>query len=254
MSIVHCERVGQGEDLILIHGWGVNLTIWHPIIKRLSQHFRLHLIDLPGFGKSKMITPYTFDALVATILKVVPNQAIWCGWSLGGLLATHAAYLHPEKVIKLIQVCSPIKFIHDHDWHGIKNHVFDRFTIEIEQNTIKTLTRFINLQALGSCSAKKDVLFIKKQVFNKNVATKNALIAGLLLLNKADLRLEFSAISQPCLSIFGRFDNLVPAQISEAMKQLLPHSQQLIFDRSSHIPFITEPDNFCDALITFSLR
>ncbi len=160
--IVHCQSVGQGEDLVLIHGWAVSLAIWHPIVKRLSKHFRLHLINLPGFGESEMITPYTLDTLVATILKAVPNKAIWCGWSLGELVATHAAYLHPDKVVKLIQVCSTMKFVSAHDWHGLESDVFERFKIEIEQNPKKTLIRFINLQASGNCSTKKDILLIKK--------------------------------------------------------------------------------------------
>lgn len=251
--IVHCQCLGQGEDLVLIHGWAVSLAIWHPIVKRLSQNFRLHLIDLPGFGESEMISPYTLDTLVATILKAVPNKAIWCGWSLGGLVATHAAYLHPDKVVKLIQVCSPIKFVSTHDWLGIDTNVFDRFKIEIEQNPKKTLVRFINLQASGSYSMKKDILVIKKQLCNEKIASKNALLAGLLLLNNADLRLEFSTISQACLSIFGRFDRLVPVKISVVTQKLLPHSQQVIFEHSSHTPFITEPDKFCDALTMFSM-
>ncbi|MCP5077676.1 MAG: alpha/beta fold hydrolase, partial [Psychromonas sp.] len=53
--------VGQGKDLVLLHGWGVNSAVWQPVVELLGKHFRLHLIDLPGFGESKAVADYSLD-------------------------------------------------------------------------------------------------------------------------------------------------------------------------------------------------
>lgn len=250
-QVVNCKSIGQGDDLVLIHGWGVSRAVWNPVVDQLSQHFRLHLIDIPGFGESDMIKPFTLDSLGTAILNVVPENAIWCGWSLGGLIATHAAYAYPNKISKLIQVCSPIKFVSESEWHGVETETLDLFKLGIEGNPSKTLVRFMNLQASGSFTARKDVILIKKQLLGEKLANPDALLAGLNLLRDSDLRTEFTKIKQPCLSIFGRFDSLVPIETSNAMQQLLPPSQQAIFEMSSHAPFITEQDHFCDVLIKF---
>ena len=46
------ETLGEGPDLLLIHGWGLNAGVWQPLISRLAEGCRLTLVDLPGHGAS----------------------------------------------------------------------------------------------------------------------------------------------------------------------------------------------------------
>ncbi|WP_413700246.1 alpha/beta fold hydrolase [Psychromonas sp. KJ10-10] len=101
---VHCKLVGQGEALVLLHGWGVNSAVWQPVVEQLSQHFTLYIVDLPGFGNSATLDEYSLESITEAILKVVPDSATWCGWSLGGLIATYASINYPQRVNRLIQV------------------------------------------------------------------------------------------------------------------------------------------------------
>ena len=50
---MHIETVGQGPDLVLIHGWALHGGVFAPLVARLSGRFRLHLVDLPGHGHSR---------------------------------------------------------------------------------------------------------------------------------------------------------------------------------------------------------
>lgn len=250
---VHCRVQGEGPDLILLHGWGVSSVVWTPILEQLSAHFRVHLIDLPGFGASEGLANYSLDAMVESILQVVPEQSIWCGWSLGGLIACHASYLYPNKVAKLIQVCTSPKFVGDQAWPGVDSAVFENFKLGLTKNTDKILGRFISIQAMGCDSARHDILRLKKLLAGTPQASLPALSAGLDLLNESDLRREFSQISIPCLSIFGQFDSLVPSETSAEMQQLLPDSMQKVFVNSSHAPFISEAEQFVDSIVSFAL-
>ena len=250
---VYCRVLGEGPDLLLLHGWGVNSAVWNPIIEGLSAHFRVHLIDLPGFGGSEELDEYSLDTIVERIMEIVPEQSIWCGWSLGGLIASHASYLYPDKIAKLIQVCTSPKFVGDELWPGVEAIVFENFKLGLLKNTDKTLARFISIQAMGCGSARKDTLRLKKLLTDTKQASLIALSEGLELLNKSDLRMEFAQIRLPCLSIFGQFDSLVPIETSVAMQQLLPGSQQKVFMDSSHAPFVSEPEEFIDNIVSFSL-
>jgi len=251
---VTCRVLGEGPDLILLHGWGVNSAVWSPVLEGLSAHFRVHLIDLPGFGGSEALAEYSLDSIVERIMERVPEQSIWCGWSLGGLIATHASYLYPDKIAKLIQVCASPKFVGDELWPGVDADVFENFKSGLLKNTDKTLARFISIQAMGCDSARQDTLILKKLLSDTRKASLTALNAGLDLLNHSDLRSEFAQVSIPCLSIFGQFDSLVPVETSVAMQQLLPSSRQKVFGHSSHAPFISESDEFVADIVSFSLN
>lgn len=53
MNDIWWQTQGSGNcHLVLLHGWGLNAQVWHCISEELSSHFKLHLVDLPGFGRS----------------------------------------------------------------------------------------------------------------------------------------------------------------------------------------------------------
>jgi pimeloyl-[acyl-carrier protein] methyl ester esterase len=251
VQTVYCKVVGEGEALVLLHGWGVNSAVWHPIIEELSQHFRLYIVDLPGFGQSAPLSNYSLKSISEAIMTVVPETASWCGWSLGGLIATYTTINYPHRVNKLIQVACSVKFVADGSWPGVKKTVFDNFLLGLQANPQKTLARFMVLQAMGCASARKDSTMFKKLLTGTPVADQDALVAGLKLLAESDLRQLFADLSHPCLSLFGQFDNLVPLQTKENMQALALSSQSQLFEKSSHAPFMSESELFCQRITKF---
>ncbi|MCX2959717.1 MAG: pimeloyl-[acyl-carrier protein] methyl ester esterase, partial [Serratia symbiotica] len=54
MTALYRQIIGEGgRDLVLLHGWGLNAEVWGCMLARLTPHFRLHLVDLPGYGRSQ---------------------------------------------------------------------------------------------------------------------------------------------------------------------------------------------------------
>ena len=37
---------GQGPDLVLVHGWGMNGAVWQQTVDALEADFRVHVVDL----------------------------------------------------------------------------------------------------------------------------------------------------------------------------------------------------------------
>ena len=86
---LHIDTVGNtGQDIVLLHGWGVNSAVFEPLKSALAE-YRVHYVDLPGFGHSSHING-TIDDWVAALAEQLPQAAIWLGWSLGGLHALAA--------------------------------------------------------------------------------------------------------------------------------------------------------------------
>ena len=83
---MHIKKIGQGKDLVLIHGWGMHSGIWKPIIEKFSNQYTLHLVDIPGMGKSHIIDPYDLNHLAEAISKELPSSFDILGWSLAALL------------------------------------------------------------------------------------------------------------------------------------------------------------------------
>ena len=64
---MHINKIGHGQDLVLIHGWGMHSGIWEPIIEKFSKKYSLHLVDIPGMGQSHIIDPYDLNHLAEEI-------------------------------------------------------------------------------------------------------------------------------------------------------------------------------------------
>jgi len=245
------QTIGSGKDLVLIHGWGVNSAIWGPVIKQLSEQYCVHLVNLPGFAGEPDLPTYTLENIAKALLAYLPQKAIWCGWSLGGLIATHIAYNYPDRVEKLVQVCSALKFVAEEQWQGVERSVFRAFKLGVAKQPQKTINRFLSTLAMGSDTVKTDILTIKQLMSEQLEAKPSALLGGLVLLDEVDLRQEFSQLTMPSLTILGEHDNLVSVANKMKLTELSSMNQQVIFKKSSHAPFISEPNLFSQVLISF---
>jgi pimeloyl-[acyl-carrier protein] methyl ester esterase len=246
---VHWQKIGNGPNLILLHGWGMNGAVWQQLIPMLSQHFTLHIADLPGYGHSQHLSADSIDAIAQHLLKSAPPQATWLGWSLGGLLATHIAYHYPERVNQLVTVASSPKFSAHERWRGIKPEVLAAFTQQLQNDLQVTIERFMALQAMGSPSARQDVKTVKQAVLQRPSPCPHALELGLTLLAELDYRQQLAEISQPTFRLYGRLDGLVPNKVAKDLDKVSPHHFSHTFQQSSHAPFITEPAQFSEILV-----
>ncbi|MEZ8101273.1 pimeloyl-ACP methyl ester esterase BioH [Vibrio bivalvicida] len=251
---LYWQSTGQGNDLVLLHGWGMNGAVWQQTVETLSQHFCVHVVDLPGFGHSHQSYFDDMPHLAEQVLQHAPEKAIWLGWSLGGLVATHIALNHPQRVQKLITVASSPKFAAQRPWRGIQPNVLSAFTEQLVDDFQLTIERFMALQAMGSPSARQDVKRLKKAVLSRPTPNPTSLLAGLQLLADIDYRSELENLAIPLLRLYGRLDGLVPVKVASDVDTLAPSSNSFIFTESSHAPFVTELETFCQQVHQFITR
>lgn len=247
---VAISRQGQGPDLVLLHGWGMNRRVWQTVVPALSTHFCLHLVDLPGYGESDWEGgEYSLSALVDALLPALPERAYWLGWSMGGLIATQLAWQYPERVAGLILVASSPRFVAEPGWPGIRPEVLANFHRQLAQDPTRTLERFLAIQAMGSEQVREDTRRLKALLVEVPLPSTPALAGGLDLLLHSDLRPQWQQLRVPTWRLYGRLDSLVPCGVIPAITALAPNSPVSLFDKASHAPFLSHPAPFVDEIL-----
>ena len=255
MNDIWWQTRGEGScHLVLLHGWGLNAEVWHCISEELSSHFTLHLIDLPGFGRSQGFGAMTLEEMADRVLGQAPENAIWLGWSLGGLVASQVALAHPGRVQALITVASSPCFSARDGWPGIKPDVLAGFQQQLSEDFQRTVERFLALQTMGTETARQDARALKKTVLALPMPPVDVLNGGLEILKTVDLRESLTSLTVPFLRLYGYLDGLVPRKVVPLLDALWPESESLIFAKAAHAPFISHPDAFCQALVALKQR
>lgn len=248
---LHIEIVGDGPPLVLIHGWGLHGGVFAPLIDRLSDRFRMHLVDLPGHGYSRDDrTPLTLEACAAEILARTPPAA-WLAWSLGGLFALHAAAVSAQVRALALVAVTP-RFVRGEDWpHAVEVSVFEQFGKDLQQDYRGTLERFLALDTLGSEHARAELRTLKENLYARGEPSPQALQQGLALLEKSDLRWSLPALSIPSLWISGHRDRLVSPTAMQAAAAMTPDSRYLDIPGGGHAPFLGHADQVADEVRNF---
>jgi pimeloyl-ACP methyl ester carboxylesterase len=90
------RRVGNGPDVLFVHGWPVSSATYRTLLPHLSEHVTCHLIDLPGAGSSRFTTatPLTIENHIHSVRRTLDlldlNDVAVVGHDSGGMIARHA--------------------------------------------------------------------------------------------------------------------------------------------------------------------
>ncbi|MFN4764168.1 alpha/beta fold hydrolase [Gillisia sp. Q332] len=121
---MYYEVYGEGEPLLLLHGWTQSTEFWTEYIPAYVQHFEVYAIDLRGHGKTSQITSdFTIKESAKDILELLDhlkiNRVKAIGLSYGGLTLLELARSHPEKIESIIIIGT------SHSYNGAENNEGD---------------------------------------------------------------------------------------------------------------------------------
>ncbi|MGD8429994.1 MAG: alpha/beta fold hydrolase [Ectothiorhodospiraceae bacterium] len=117
---LHCESLGEGPPLVILHGLYGSGTNWKSHARWLSEHRRVLLPDLRNHGRSPhvpgMAYPDMADDVVALLDAEDIERATIVGHSMGGKVAMALALAHPDRVRALVVVdIAPVTYPSRHE-------------------------------------------------------------------------------------------------------------------------------------------
>ena len=260
MSALYHEVHGSGEegDLVLLHGWSLNLRVWDGLVRELAPRFRLIAIDLPGHGRSdwdpRAITPAAQAWRVHETLAPLTGRYTLLGWSLGGQLALDLAAALPGGVERLVLITTTPKFLKSSNWRcGTPRPLLARLVHRLHSEGERAVSDFLALLVRGSApgTAARVLSNLRQALRTHGAACPEALTAGLARLRDGDLRPALPRVCVPALVVAGERDHIIRPTAVRALAHALPHARYLEVAGAAHAPFLSHPVQFVRQLSGF---
>lgn len=246
-AALYVSTKGQGPDIVLVHGWGVHSGVWKNTAEHLSQHFRVTVVDLPGYARSSgayVSGGSGFKQTCRQLAQAITGPAIWIGWSLGGLLAAGVALEYSVKVKQLIMVASAPRFISTSIWQAMPEEAFDGFAEQLQLDYKATLKRFMLLQTRNSENSIESLKILRQQWLQVGTPSRAVLEAGLNILKTTDLRNDLKQLQCPLTFIYGQLDVMARPELLDEMKKYHTDFDSVVIKKAAHAPFLSHPTQF----------
>ena len=246
---ISATRSGRGEACILLHGWGMNASIFEPLCVALGRYREIYRVDLPGYGGNRWNANLSFEDQAAQIASLVPRGTL-IGWSMGGLYATEMLRQNPGQFKRLVLISSNPCFVQRPDWPcGVKESVFNDFAMEFDQGWAATIRRFLSLQMLGNENARRLIRDLMVQIENTGEPDAQALKFGLDLLKNADTRPILARCEIPIQMILGQRDALVPSSLALEIGKVNAKIQVDSIATAAHAPFLSHTSQVASTIL-----
>jgi pimeloyl-[acyl-carrier protein] methyl ester esterase len=241
------ETLGQGPDVVMLHGWGLHGGVFSRVAEQLAARFCVHLVDLPGHGASPALARFDADAVAEIVAAHFPLPAHVVGWSLGGLIAQHWAARHPDRVKSLALIATSPRFVRDDSWpHAQARQSIEAVAQSLDGAFEQTLERFLALQMMGAPAARDTLKALRGELFAHG--RPQGLLPALELLLEADARELAGRIRCPAALFYGVRDAITPIGAGRWLADTLGDAVLYEFPQASHAPFLSHEPDFVRAL------
>jgi pimeloyl-ACP methyl ester carboxylesterase len=250
---VRLPYVEQGDPagipLLLVHAVGDSWRSFERVLADLPHTIHAYAMTLRGHGDASRpaegYRPSDFAAdLLAFMDALGIEAAVVAGGSSSGVVVQRLAIDHPERVLGLVLLGSPLTF-RDKPWarefvestiFGLIDPLDPEFAREFAEGVLARPVPQDFLDAMVQESLKAPA------------RVWQATFAGSLEEDCAD---ELDRIQAPTLIIWGDADTTVPREDQEAMAAAIPNARLLIYREAGHLFYWEDPESVADDLATF---
>ena len=244
---INYDIKGEGAPVLLLHGWGANITLFNGLMTLISKKYKAIALDMPGFGESSEPSePWSVDNYVNFVLKFIDflgidNELILLGHSFGGrvIIKMMSKANLPFKVSKIILTGSA----------GIKPK-------KTFMQKSKLLAYKMTKGVLNCAPIKKAFPDALENLRKKNGSAdynsaSPTMRATLVKVVNEDLTFFLPEIKAPTLLIWGKNDTATPISDGELMEKLIKDSGLVKIDGAGHYSFLEQPFIFHKVTASF---
>lgn len=252
----------DGYPVLLIHGFGVKKEVWICQVEELSKYFKVIRFDNRGSGKSSRPAGTTMEnfaddtANLLNYLKI--DKAHVIGWSLGGMIAQNFILKYPQKVAKLVLICTVPGYPTEEGpemykrmrlyelgigpekafWETARANFHSTYRREMEKDPKKKF--------FGIWSAEDFIKFLSTDPATPQDIKNQA--EALKTHNTYD---RLKEIKSQTLLIAASHDRLTAKATMEEMNQKIPNSSLIVIEKAGHYAPMTRTPEVNNAIMDF---
>lgn len=240
---------GNGNPLLLLHGFGLDKNIWQPLIPYLEPHFNLIIPDLPGSGQSGPLSePGSIDVMADAIKEVLEREQVkTCaviGHSMGGYVAL--------SLWKRYNVLQSMILFHSHPFadDAAKKDKRDKDIAFIKKNGSAPFVKQL-IASLFSDHFKTSFPHVVRQLIG---SYSHALEEGLIyqlqaMRDRPDSSAEWGAGNGRKAIVAGLLDPVIPQEMVTSMAHLSTQTNVLYLKESAHMSMYEQTADVADFLL-----
>jgi 3-oxoadipate enol-lactonase len=250
VSAVEVHHVVSGPPdapvVVLSGSLGSSYAMWDAQADALAQHFRVVRYDTRGHGASPVPAgPYSIDDLADDVLALLDRLGVrsahFVGLSLGGMTGMRLAARNPERVHRLVVLCTGARLTPSSAWTERAATVRARGTAAVAAAVVD---RWFTP---GYLDANPDVREECEQMVADTSAEGYA--ASCEVIAAMDLRADLPRIGAPTLAIAGADDPATPEPYLAAIADAVRDGRLLVVPDSAHLANAQQPGVITPAII-----
>ena len=251
----HYEEEGSGRPVVFLHGVWMSGRFFAKQLGPVGMRHRAIALDFRGHGRSEKVqsghTIPEYAADVRAFLEALGlRDAVLVGWSMGAfVIFEYVKQFGTDGLAGTVVVDESASDYGWPDWpHGMITPEMLRDLNEGVQTDREALIRhFIPLMFKDEVKP-DDVEWMAAEMALPPAGVASAIIVDQSL---RDYRGELAKVDVPTLVAFGADEKLLAVAGGVHLVEHLPDARLVVFDDSSHCPFLEEPDRFNTEVIAF---
>ena len=284
-SLPTFTTLGTGETVLMLHGIGGGHLAFAPQVETLAEvGYRAVAWDMPGYGHSAPIEPYTFKGLAEACIRLIdalvgergdpapgrpkPDQpprgaatraaaerggsVVLVGHSMGGMVAQEVIARRPDKVHKLVLCGTSAAFGKRSDGKSAEawaqQFIAQRTApLDAGQSMADMAARLVP-QMIGPGSLPEGIRLAEHCMGSVPAATYRRALDCLVTF---DRQAALADIRVPTLLIGGEFDRVAAPAVMKQMAQAIPNARYVEMAGIGHLMNLEAPDAFDRLLLDF---
>ena len=249
------SSLGAGPVVLFLHGIGGGHLAFAPQLETFAQAgYRAVAWDMPGYGHSDPIEPYTFKGLAEKCIALIDalaardgQQVSLVGHSMGGMVAQEVVARRPDLVQHLI-LCGTSAAFGRSDGEWQRQFVAQRMAPLTAGQTMADLARQLVPTMAGPKALPEGLRLAEHCMSGVSPGTYRRALEALVTF---DRRADLPLIAVPTLLVAGQNDPNAPPEVMRHMSERIRGSRLHVMQGIGHLMNLEAPDDFDPLLMHF---
>ena len=248
----------------MLHGLGGTKASFLPTVAALADEYRVHSIDLPGFGDSvkplgAAYDPHFFARAVCGFMDACGiERAHLIGNSMGGRVAFEVGFRNPDRVNRIVGLTPALAWLRDRGWTPLVKALRPELgLLQITPRPVieQAVRRFVPGGRNGWAAVGVDE-FLRAYMQPRGRAAFYAALRNIYLdepEGDEGFWTRLRALQHESLFVWGKQDRLVPIAFARHVREALPGARHVELD-CGHVPQLEAPRETHAAIERFLAR